>query len=242
MSINVAEWICFFSFCASRITSFLLLIFSNLPRRDLPEPPPGPHRFCWKYLFQWSKLRETPPRIWQMLAWIDIPVIVNTFLLQHVQISMRRLCYINVFQWNRECFFIRYVRLNSRFILMTMGFSVICWFCRLRHSRFALKFSTEIITPHGRFPPWSGHSEFEVSSWQFCFTICCWEFWIHHLFVWSILLLRWFFEKNIWCIQLFRIFQVCYHLLSKVPLDQPERLLVILACQLDEFLPDLSVK
>ena len=47
---------------------------------------------------------------------------------------------INVFQWNRECFFLRYAELNSRFIVMTIDkvtlhrpnvgtcFSVICWF------------------------------------------------------------------------------------------------------------------
>ena len=66
--------------------------------------------------------------------------------------------------------------LNSRFVVMTIdevtmdrrevgtGFSVICWFCRLRLSRFALKFSTEIFTPHGVLPPWSGFSKFVVSS------------------------------------------------------------------------------
>ena len=44
------------------------------------------------------------------------------------------------------------------------GFSVICWFCWLRLTRFAMKFSAEIFAPYGRFPPWSGYSEFVVSS------------------------------------------------------------------------------
>ena len=53
-----------------------------------------------------------------------------------------------------QCFFLRHIELNSRFIVMTIdevplnrpkvgtGFSGICWFCRLRLSRFTLKFST----------------------------------------------------------------------------------------------------
>ena len=42
------------------------------------------------------------------------------------------------------------------------GFSVIVCFCRLRLSRFTLKFSTEIFTPCKLFPPWSAFSEFVV--------------------------------------------------------------------------------
>ena len=83
---------------------------------------------------------------------------------------MSRPCNINVFHWNRECFFFRHNELNSGFIVMTTsevtldrpeigaGFSVISWFCRLRLHRFTLNFSTEIFTPHGRFSPCSGFS------------------------------------------------------------------------------------
>ena len=42
------------------------------------------------------------------------------------------------------------------------GFSVIGCVCRLRLSRFSLKFLSEFFTPYGRFPPWSGFSEFVV--------------------------------------------------------------------------------
>ena len=112
------------------------------------------------------------------LASIYMPVIVNLFL-HDVQISMSRRSNINILQWSRECFFLRHVELNSRFIVMTIdedtldrlevgtGFSVICGFYRLRLSRFALKFSTEIFAPYGLFPPQSGFSEFVVSCWQF---------------------------------------------------------------------------
>ena len=79
------------------------------------------------------------------------------------------------FGWKRECFLLLHVELNPKFILMTKeavtldrpkvgtGFSVICGFCQLRLLRFALNFSSEIFTPHSRFPPWSGFSEFVVS-------------------------------------------------------------------------------
>ena len=37
----------------------------------------------------------------------------------YVRICMNWPCCINVFQWNRECSFLRHVELNSRFIVMT---------------------------------------------------------------------------------------------------------------------------
>ena len=92
---------------------------------------------------------------------IDIPPIIDPFLLHDFQISMSRPCYVNVFQWNRECFFLRHVELKSRFIVMTIDevtldppevsthFNIICWFCRLRLSRFTLKFSAEMFAPYG---------------------------------------------------------------------------------------------
>ena len=85
---------------------------------------------------QSCELRETFPR--EVSVRIDIPIVIDTFLLHDVQISASRPCYINAFQWNRECFFLRHVELSSRFIVMTIhevtldrpevctGFSVIC--------------------------------------------------------------------------------------------------------------------
>ena len=101
---------------------------------------------------------------------------------------MSRPRYVNVFQWNRECFFLRHEELNSRFIVMKIDevtldrpevgtdFSVICWFCQLRL--------------------------FVVSSWQFCCTICDWDnefiiFWMVNTSFALILP-----GLNIWCIQL----------------------------------------
>ena len=99
--------------------------------------------------------------------------------------------------------------LNSRFTVMTIdevtlnrpevfpGFSVIFWFSRLRPVQPALKFSTEIFTPYRLFPPWSGFSEFVVSSEQISCTICHWEFLkMSTPFVASTLLLHWVFEDG----------------------------------------------
>ena len=116
-------------------------------------------------LWEVSLSREWILWIRQTSVRIDIPVVINTFLLHDVQISTSRPCYANVFQWNSECFFLCHMELNSRFIVMTIdevtldrtevgtGFIVIFWFCRLRLSRFALKCSTEIFAPCGLFPP-----------------------------------------------------------------------------------------
>ena len=92
---------------------------------------------------------------------------------------MCRPCNVNICQWNRECFFIRHVEWNPRFIVMTIDevtldrpkigtrYSVICCVSRLR---LIMKFSAEIFAPYGRFPPQSGFLEFAVSNWQFCCT------------------------------------------------------------------------
>ena len=73
-----------------------------------------------------------------MFVRIDIPEILNTFFLQHVQICMSRPGNINVFLWNRKRFLLRHVELNLRFIVVTIdevtldrpevgtGFYVIC--------------------------------------------------------------------------------------------------------------------
>ena len=65
---------------------------------------------------------------------------ISKFFFAACQICVRKPCYINVFQCNRECFFLRHVELKSGFIVMTMdeitlnrpqvslGFSVIFGF------------------------------------------------------------------------------------------------------------------
>ena len=94
------------------------------------------------------------------------------------------------------------------------GFKVICGFCRLRLSWFTMKFSAETFAPYGWFPPWSGYSEFEVSSRQFCCSICDWEN------EFTIFLADQYYFRvdssriHIWCIQLFKIFQVCHQNIS----------------------------
>ena len=82
--------------------------------------------------------------------------------------------------------------------VVSSGFRVIFWFCRLRSFRFVLMFSTEIFAPYVLLPPKSGFSELSIFSWQFCCTIC---FRKYEFF--SILRYQHFFRidsswKNIW--------------------------------------------
>ena len=126
----------------------------------------------------------------------DIPRVIDTFLVHDIQIRVSRPCHIDVFRWNRECFFAWHVELTSTFILMTRdeillnrpkvssGFSVVSWFCRLRPFRFALKFSTEIFTPYRFFPA----SEWVLGIRSLSLTISLYHLplgqWIHLLFLW----------------------------------------------------------
>ena len=175
-----------------------------------------------RFFLQKSELRESFPRIWQMVIRVDIPIIISTLFLQHVQISMRRPSNINVLQWNRDWFFLRHVELNSRFSVMTTdevtlkrpevgtGFRVTCWSCQLRPSRFALNFSTKILTPYILFLSWSGFSEFVVSSWQFCCTICYWECKLFSPPLWR----QHFFRSDssrmdFRCVHLFQFLNIC---------------------------------
>ena len=98
-------------------------------------------------------------------------MIINSFFLQHIHISLDSSGYINVFQWNWECFLFWHIELNSRFNVMTtdevtfdwpeviLGFSVLPCSCRLRPFRVALKFFSEIFTPCRLSPPKSGFSD-----------------------------------------------------------------------------------
>ena len=162
------------------------------------------HTYPLGSFFQWSKLRETFPRIWQASVQIDIPIVIDTFPLHDVQISVSSPCYISVLQWNRECFFFRHIELNSRFIVMTIdevtldrpevgtGFSVICCFCRLRLEVFHWKLRSFRFVAVLEWVL----SEFVVSSWQFCCTMCYRQKEFNSFFVFAILLSRWFFEDN----------------------------------------------
>ena len=57
----------------------------------------GPQKSVWRFFFQWNKLSETCPRIRQVSWPIDIPVIIDAFLLLDIQIRMSSSGYINVF-------------------------------------------------------------------------------------------------------------------------------------------------
>ena len=69
---------------------------------------------------QLRKFCESFPRSKQTSVRVDIPIIISTPFLHDVQISMRRSGRINVFLWDRECFFLLHNELNSRFTVMTV--------------------------------------------------------------------------------------------------------------------------
>ena len=62
----------------------------------------------------------TCPRIWQVSRPIDIPIIIDAFLLLNIQIRMSSSGYVNVFEWNREWFFSRRVKFDSGFNVMAV--------------------------------------------------------------------------------------------------------------------------
>ena len=139
--------------------------------------------------------------------------------------------------------------LPSAFIVMTIdevtlnrpkvgtGFTIICWLCRLRLSRFALNFSTEMFTPYRLFQPLF----LTILLYHLLLGI-----WIHHLLADQHFLCVDSSKRNLWRIQLSKSSKsASEYLLSKfLPRSHhsPERFLVTLSCQIDEFSPDLSVK
>ena len=125
------------------------------------------------------------------------------------------------------------------------GFSVICWFGRLRLSRIALNLSTAIFTPYGEFPPWSGYSEFVVSSWNFCCTICCWEcdFIIFCVISTSLALSlrRQTFDASKFSMSSRSAIKISpFQTLTTRSAHSREKSVVIRSCQIDELPPDLS--
>ena len=153
------------------------------------KPPLRPHISCMKLLIRYCELRESCPWIWQISIHIDVPRIVNTAFLQHIQGRMGSPDHVNVFQGNWECVFFRHGELNSRFDVMTIseipfdrpeisaGFCVIsCFVYRLRLLKTSLKVSSEIFTWCKLVPHESEFSDSMLSSVQLDCTICDWEY------------------------------------------------------------------
>ena len=169
---------------------------------------------------------------------------------------MSRPCYINELQWNRECFFLRHVELNSKFIVMTRD--IVSTKNRHGLQRHLLCLPVETLPNQLEFFNWDLHSFKDCSRLEkgtrnskslpdiFCCTILLLWIWIHHLLDWSILPMLWFFEEKIWCIQLFQNLPdlLSEFLHSKFSHDQlrAKGFLVILSCQTDEFVIHLSLK
>ena len=67
-----------------------------------------------------SKSSETCPWIRQISWSINVPIIIDAFLLLNIQIRMSSSGYVNVFQWNREWFLSRRVKFDSWFNVMAV--------------------------------------------------------------------------------------------------------------------------
>ena len=153
------------------------------------------------FFFQYGKLSETCPWIRQISWPIDIPIIIDAFLLLDIQICMSSSGYVNVLQWNREWFFSRRVKFDSGFNVMAVyevswhGPKVIYrftgirkrvvrwwkrpfWFSKKVNVTFSLTWS---------LPYQGGCSQVLISSKGFDSSICDWKnklslFGKYHLF------------------------------------------------------------
>ena len=59
-------------------------------RLNFCQSLPRPHTSLWRFLFSMEWIGETFPRIWQASVRIAIPIVIDTFLLHDVQISVSR--------------------------------------------------------------------------------------------------------------------------------------------------------
>ena len=144
-----------------------------------------------------------------MSARIYIPLIVNLLFLHDVQICMCRTCHINVFQWNRECFFLRHVELNSRFIVMTMDEVTLD-----RPELGASASSVDSVGWDSSGSPWGSLLESSLLKIRsLLLTTLVYHLLqgigIHLLCVLSILLSRWFFEHVFPMRPSFQLFNIC---------------------------------
>ena len=105
------------------------------------------HVSFWRFFTLCCELCESCPWIWQISSHIDIPIILNTAFLQHIQGRMCPPDHVNVSQWYwARCNF-RHMELNSRYDVspsmdqkFIAGFCVIFWFVFwLRLLRTSLK-------------------------------------------------------------------------------------------------------
>ena len=136
----------------------------------------------------WSKLSETCPIIRQISWPIDIPIIIDALLLLDIQVCMSSSGDVNVFQWNREWFFSRRVKFDSRFYVMAVNeFS---WhgpksFIASRARNWVMRwwkrpfwFSKKIyvtLSLNWSMPCQGGCSQVLISSKGFDLSICDWK-------------------------------------------------------------------
>ena len=164
--------------------------------------------------FQQSQFCKSFPRIWQMSVGIDIPAIVNTLFLHHIEIGMCGPGFISVIQWNWECFFLRHVELNSRFIDGDKWSHLVSTRRLFWLQRHLLILSVEALPIRLEVLPWDLHSlRFDrASEWVLGIRSHFLTILLYHLLLvtWNLLLLWYqcFFRIdsstiNFWCVHLF---------------------------------------
>ena len=111
---------------------------------------------------------------------MNVPIIVFSAFLQHIQGRMCSPGHDNVSQWNWECFFFRYMELNSRFDVMTVNVisfdqpKIVTGFLSFEISSIGLDVSE--FPCYGLIPYLCGISDTLISSRQHDCCISDWEY------------------------------------------------------------------
>ena len=167
---------------------------------------------------------------------------------------MSRPCNINLFQWNRKCFFLRHVELNPRFLVMTFDEMKSPWI----DQKSARASASSVVSVGWEVLCWNLRSlrlapalDWIPGIRSLFLTILLYHLqmgrWIHHLFVWSGSLSCWFFEDKYLMRRTIPTLPCLppEYILSKFfprSAHSQERFLVILSCRIDEVLIDLLEK
>ena len=159
----------------------------------------------------------------RQISWsIDIPIVIDAAFLHDIQICVCRSGDVNVFQWNREWFFSRWLKFDSGFNVMAVhevswhGPKIIyrfncirkwvlrwwkrpCWFSK----KIYVTFSSNWVIPYQ-----GGCSQFLISSSKFYSSICDWKnkfslFGQNHLFRIES------FRVDFRCVHRFQLLKVC---------------------------------
>ena len=84
-------------------------VIGSCCRLNFCQSPPEPH-VSLRRSFLREENCQTSPWIWQTSVLIN----VNAFHLHELQIGVSGHCYVDMYQWNRECFFLGHVEMKAK--------------------------------------------------------------------------------------------------------------------------------